>query len=161
MFYNCRELKSLNLTNFNTEIQYFNNMFLNCNNNLKYCIDDNKNYSFLDLLKSYEKNCGYICIYNSKKYIMEENICIDNCETHEKYKYECNNVCYSQYHNCNDNEIMEDASNKLYLIYLINPIAIVMIIIFIIIYIKLAKIKIIFTECNQNKYEVKIHGIKR
>jgi len=51
MFYNCRELKSLDLNNFNVQIQNFDNMFLNCNENLTYCIDDNKNYSFFDLLK--------------------------------------------------------------------------------------------------------------
>ena len=44
-------------------------MFESCNENLKYCIDDNKNYNFLDQLKDYEKNCGDICITYSSKNI--------------------------------------------------------------------------------------------
>jgi hypothetical protein len=70
-------------------------MFKNCNKKLKYCIDDSKKYNFIEQLKDYEKNCKDICItFNLKKYIVEKNLCIDNCQEIEEYKYEYNNICY-------------------------------------------------------------------
>ena len=95
LFYKCQSLVSLNLTNFDFIINNFQSMFIGCNQKLKYCIDDKKNYTFLDLLHNYENNCADICIiWNSKKYIIKENLCIDDCETNPKYKYENNNICY-------------------------------------------------------------------
>ena len=77
MFYYCISLISLNLTNFNSNSNYiYGSMLGNCNPNLEYCIDDNKTYKFL--LNGYKKDCSNICIkYNSKKYIIEENLCVD------------------------------------------------------------------------------------
>jgi surface protein len=66
MFSECSSLISLNLTNFYS-ISYsynFTGMFSNCNQNLKYCINDNLIYNdkFIDALKIFQKNCSDICI---------------------------------------------------------------------------------------------------
>jgi len=81
-------------------------MFIKCNPNLIYCIDDEKEYKFLFELRNYTKNCSDICIsYNSKKYIIDDNLCIDNCSMDKIYKYEYNNICYK---NCPNNTILAD-----------------------------------------------------
>ena len=100
MFMYCRSLVSLNLSNFDVNISgiYISDMFTSCNKKLKYCIDDNKNYNFIEQLKGYEKNCKEICtIFNSKKYIIDKNLCVNDCKTVEEYKYEHNNICYKNY----------------------------------------------------------------
>ena len=95
MFSNCHSIVSLNLTNFNINADKFDYMFNDCNKNLIYCIDEKTTtYIFEDLLSEYEKNCAGICIiWNSKKYIVEENLCVDNCSSYAPYKYENNNIC--------------------------------------------------------------------
>ena len=93
MFSNCSSLYALNLTNFNFSSASFNKMFDNCNPNLKYCIDNTKIYIFRNLLNEYENNCTDVCInYNSKKYIKEENLCVDSC-TYKNYTKNDNNIC--------------------------------------------------------------------
>ena len=156
IFYNCKSLESLNLANINIKIQNIDNRLDNCNN-LNYSIDENKNSPFLKLLKSYENICSYICINNnSQKYLMkEDNIYFDD--------YESNNLSIVIYQNCN--EIANHISNKSYLINIIILLVIGGIIIGVPILIyffrkKLKKIKIIFSEGNQNKYEVKINQNK-
>ena len=95
IFYNCSSLVSLNLTNFDFNTSNFVGIFEKLNKKIKYCIDDNKTYPFLDLLINYEKNCRYVCINgNSKKYIIEKNLCVDNCSMDEHYKYEYKSICY-------------------------------------------------------------------
>jgi surface protein len=72
-------------------------MFSNCNQNLKYCINDNLIYNdkFIDALKIFQKNCSDICIkMNLKKYIMEKYLCIDDCSLDNEYTYDYNNICY-------------------------------------------------------------------
>ena len=99
IFYNCSSLVSLNLTNFYYVVDNYSEMFTNCNPNLEYCIDEKLTYSFTDLLNNYECNCTDICIYwNSKKYFLEENICIDECPNYidGEYFYEIYNICYKQ-----------------------------------------------------------------
>jgi hypothetical protein len=72
-------------------------MFLIINPDLIYCIDDEKDYIFLHELQNNYKNCSIICIeYNSKKYIIENNLCIDSCSSDKYYKYEYNNICYNE-----------------------------------------------------------------
>ena len=93
MFSNCPSLYALNLTNFIFSSASFNGMFDNCNPNLKYCIDNNRNYIFNNVLNNYGNNCSDVCInYNSKKYIKEENLCISNC-TYKAYTKDDNNIC--------------------------------------------------------------------
>ena len=95
MFSNCYSLVSLNLTNFDFETDNYLEMFMDCNPNLEICIDDRKTYKFLDLFYNFQNNCDDICInWNSKKYIIEENLCIDDCASNEEYKNELDNICY-------------------------------------------------------------------
>ena len=109
MFSNCNSLLSLNLTNFNTSLTpSINNMFYNCNENLTYCIDDKKEYSFSTLLLEYTKDCNYICsnFYNYR-FIKDKVQYINNCTNDEKYIFEYNNICYEEcpigtYNNSND-----------------------------------------------------------
>ena len=98
MFNGCDSLLSLNLSNFNINTNKYSNMFYNCSKNLEYCIDDKKNYIFLDLLSDYENNCADICVnWNSKKFIVEENICTDDCISYSpSYIYEYNGICYKK-----------------------------------------------------------------
>ena len=95
LFYNCTSLNYLNLTNFYTLSYPPNDMFWNCSPKLVYCIDEQKEYQIQSQLQNFIKSCVYICIiYNSKKYIIEDNFCIDNCSTEIMYKYDYNNICY-------------------------------------------------------------------
>ena len=71
MFYGCSSLLSLNLKNFNTSsliLDNDNDMFTNCNKNLIYCIDDNKEYNFKSLLEPFIKDCNYICLKNNQRF---------------------------------------------------------------------------------------------
>ena len=104
MFYNCYSLEYINLTNFNSNITSSSAMFRYCNPNLIYCIDDNKEYQILSELKNYRKSCSDMCTkYYSKKYIKEDNSCIDSCSTEIIYKYDFNNTCLE---NCPNNTIL-------------------------------------------------------
>ena len=106
IFYGCSSLVSLNLTNFDFTTSNFDSMFEKINDNFKYCIDDNKKYEFLDLLKNYEENCEYICMGNSKRYIREKSLCVDYCFMNDRYKYEYNFICYES---CpSDTELIEN-----------------------------------------------------
>ena len=98
MFYNCNSLISLNLTNFNFNSSTFISMFEGVNTNMKYCIDDTREYKFLDILmKKYEKNCQFVCIADeSRSYIPEKGLCVDNCSMSDEYKYDYNNICYEK-----------------------------------------------------------------
>ena len=90
MFYKYYVLISLNLSHFDTSsVTNIYEMFGFVNENLTYWIDDNKNYAFSYLLQKFKKNCSDICTtLNSKKFIEEENQCIDNYTEDKKYKCE-------------------------------------------------------------------------
>ena len=93
MFENCTSLISLNLPNnfFNGNVNV-EKIFLGINNNLIYCINGNIP---TDLNLSISMNCSDNCFKNTvNKFIIEENKCIDNCNKHNSYKYEYNNICY-------------------------------------------------------------------
>ena len=47
-------------------------------------------------VSQYENSCLKVCIINSKKFILDLEICVDNCFNELVYKYEYNNICYSQ-----------------------------------------------------------------
>ena len=101
MFGECSSLISLNLSSFSSipNSANLNDMFYNCNQNLKYCINDNLIYNdeFIDTLKIFKKNCSDICItMNNKKYIKEKYLCIDDCSLDSEYKYDYNNICYKK-----------------------------------------------------------------
>ena len=40
---------------------------------------------------------GYLYYLQFKKYIIEKNLCVDNCQSIEEYNYEHNNICYKDY----------------------------------------------------------------
>ena len=99
MFSNCSSLISLNLTNFDLESSRHYDLFKGCNEEMKYCIDDNKEYDkdIIEFLKDFEKNCSEICItYNSQKFIIEKNKCLDKCSMDNQYKYEYGTFCYEK-----------------------------------------------------------------
>ena len=74
-------------------------MFVGVNTNLTYCINENVNVDFSSQLTYFKKDCLYICLTNSsKKYIIEENKCLDNCYDSNGYKFEYNSICYEKYH---------------------------------------------------------------
>ena len=187
MFSECYSLISLNLTNFETNTKsYYINMFSQCNKRLKYCLNTKKAYIFINLLNEYEYNCRDICIdYNSKKFIKDENLCIENCSSNEKYKYEYDNTCYNKCPSntkliegsnylCNLSEIIptnqnnEEGNKNIKLIIIIIStvlILIIIIIIIIIIIVKKAKtgkkVKIVFTKGDdQTKHQIKIDSEK-
>ena len=99
MFYNCYALKSLNLNSFNTvnaQANCFNEMFVNANI-IKYCINDQISEEIKSQLSSFtEVNCSDLCFDNSqKKYIIEKNKCISDCNNDITYLYEYDNICYA------------------------------------------------------------------
>ena len=99
MFYNCSSLISLNLTNFELEPTSYYNLFEGCNEKMKYCIDDSKEYdeNIIEQIKNFEKNCSDICLtYNKQKFIMEKNVCLDKCSMDKDFKYEYHNLCYEK-----------------------------------------------------------------
>ena len=44
-------------------------------------------------LEPFIKDYNYICLKDGKKYIKEENICIDSCSYQKNYSIEYNNTC--------------------------------------------------------------------
>ena len=104
MFFNCFSLKYLNLSNFYSNITSATGMLESCNKNLIYCIDDKREYNILSELQNYTKSCGDICIkYLSKKYLKENNSCIDSCANEIKYKYDFNSICLEK---CPNNTVL-------------------------------------------------------
>ena len=123
MFFNCIALTSLDVTSFNT--QSVNNMKLtfnkleklifldltsfdiydstdvttildNCNSDLIICYNKSRvSQDFKDQANKYKIGCYEICMSYSKKYILDTETCINDCETESTHKYEYNNVCYS------------------------------------------------------------------
>ena len=99
MFYDCRSLISLNLCSFIINTDNINSMFSYSYSNLELCLDVNKNYDskFISLASNYKINCTDICVnLKFKKFIKEENICVDDCPSTKKYKYDYNNICHKK-----------------------------------------------------------------
>ena len=96
LFKHCVSLISLNLINFNiTKICSYSDMFYEVNNNLVYCINNESGLIIESQLSNFKKNCSDFCFQNSSKLILDKNICIDDCEKDNIYKFEYNNICYS------------------------------------------------------------------
>ena len=123
MFYNCRSLEYLDISSFNTEkITNMGTLFNSCINlkslnlssftiydstivnsifgyitNIILCYNESKMPShFLDVVNRYENSCLKLCIINSKKYILEIEMCVNDCFKEDIYKYEYQNICYSE-----------------------------------------------------------------
>ena len=106
MFSGCNSLKLLNLKNIDTskireyyndygDYDYNDDMFLNINTNLIYCINTNKASDLEQLLTGNNKDCSHNCFLNSSyKFIIDTFNCIDECYNDLTYKYEYNNLCY-------------------------------------------------------------------
>ena len=124
MFYNCYSLQYLDVSSFNTEkINYMNELFIytsslkslnlssfiihdtttvsfilqGTNANITLCYNASKMPAhFLEQVHSYENSCQKLCIMNSKKYILDKEMCVDNCYNEKEYKYEYDNICFKK-----------------------------------------------------------------
>ena len=103
IFSDCVNLEYINIKNFaNGNISDFSKMFNGIINNIIICIDLNNKYDIDNiLLEINSKKCPVIdCSLNwennRKKIIDEKDICIDNCNDDEIYKYEFKYHCYEK-----------------------------------------------------------------
>ena len=124
MFQNCDSLEYLDVSNFNTEqINNMNNLFsytgslkfLNLSSFTIYitttiedifketnpqiilCYNESKMPDhFLVKALYYENCCRDLCIMKNKKFILEIEMCVDNCYSENDYKYEFNDICYKE-----------------------------------------------------------------
>ena len=97
MFYDCRSLISLNLSSFTINTNNIDLMFNYTNGDVELCLDVYKTYSskFMSLVSVFKINCTDICVnLKLKKFIKEENICVDDCLATKNYKYDYNNICH-------------------------------------------------------------------
>ena len=96
-FYMCTSLLYLNLNYFKDSSigseANCSNLFDFCNNSLKLCFNE-ESIGDKCTIPNNNKNCSHECFQNNAKFIIEENLCVDNCSNISKYKYEYNNVCY-------------------------------------------------------------------
>ena len=51
---------------------------------------------FINEVKQFENSCLKLCIMNLKKFILEIEMCVDNCYNEDIYKYEYHDICYSE-----------------------------------------------------------------
>ena len=80
----------LNLNSFNTEsVTSYENMFFEANISM-FCAKGNIKEEIKTQLSSFnEGNCSELCYANSqKKYIVEKNICVNNCINDDTYIFE-------------------------------------------------------------------------
>ena len=101
MFYYCSELISLDLSNFIISNNIaMNNMFLNCNNNVLFCLNDNISSKLLSQITNLNpnfynnSNCSNICFCKYKKIILDAKECVLSCSNYFKFEYK--DICYSK-----------------------------------------------------------------
>jgi len=99
MFYNCISLISLDLYNFNASSADIYDIFVNINDNLILCINEENNPNIISYLSlqnpNYYNNCSDICFNKTIKIkINENNTCSFDCINDEVYKFEYKNMCY-------------------------------------------------------------------
>ena len=98
MFAYCTKLLYLDLMNIETSsVKSFANILDGTNQDLIFCIDEEKNFYITSYLSSlnpnYINNCSDNCFLNSKKVIISEtSSCVLECK--DDYIYEYNNICY-------------------------------------------------------------------
>ena len=51
---------------------------------------------FLNEVNRFENSCQKLCIMISKKFILDKEMCVDNCYNEDIYKYEYQDICYSE-----------------------------------------------------------------
>ena len=116
MFYGCNSLISLNLKNFITSsVKRVNKMFIETNKKTILCINENETPEIILDLKSFNENyindCSNTCFTKSdKKFIIEKNICINNCYNDDIFQYEYENICFES---CPSNTIISTKNNYL------------------------------------------------
>ena len=147
IFYNCENIQYINLSNFDiSSVTSMKNTFNGCKslkilnifsftentelalsdtfegiNDLIYCIQDSyKTKKINDALnqKNSINNCSYICFQNNSKYIVEKNICIQDCSEDNDYKYEYKNKCYRScinYYSYDKKECIDEIPEGFYL----------------------------------------------
>ena len=110
MFEGCTSLEYINLENFNDiNLKSSKNMFKGLRDNIVICIKNNNSIiSTLSNKKCFINDCSDNWKIAQKKIIDDFNICIDNCDEHEDYKYEYNGKCYK---NCSNGYIIDNNNN--------------------------------------------------
>ena len=118
MFDGCINLKYINLQNFNEislsdDFKHYNQMFRNTLDNIVICINETKIVNKI-ISQINNKSCSIIdCSddwkFKQKKLIYETDICIDNCNNSNEYKYEYNGKCYNS---CPNGLIGDDEYNR-------------------------------------------------
>ena len=115
MFFDCASLIFLNLDSFieaKYEVINTNNMFLNINKNVIFCLHSENNIQLTNAIPDEiinNNNCDDICFSNSIKIDIYNNSCIDNCQNTD-YKYEYNKICYFE---CPENTHISPTNNYL------------------------------------------------
>ena len=105
MFYECKKLQFLNISYFYKPDSY-EQMFTLIPENIVYCInyndndiDDNYNSIIIKPLKLKKCSVSY-CLSDwkekRKKYVEEENICLEQCFNDTIFKYQYEDKCYDQ-----------------------------------------------------------------
>ena len=99
MFSGCNNLISLDISNFVfTNIKECFHKFYQINEKLKFCSNKIKSSLILSELNDSHiiDKCDDPCFTNKiNKFIISNSSCIENCQN-SKYKYEYNNICYSE-----------------------------------------------------------------
>ena len=103
MFTNCINLEYINIYNFlKSKIDNFQEIFNGILDNIVFCINFNNDYSMdkllsvINLKKCPIIDCSNYWRENKKKIIEKKEICIDNCQNDETYKYDYKYYCYNK-----------------------------------------------------------------
>ena len=100
MFYNCKKLISLDLSNFNVQANtQMNVMFNGTNCNMIICLSNIETNIFTFIKSNYpyllnNSNCSDICFNKNKKISIENNKCVLECSN--DYIYDYKNICYNK-----------------------------------------------------------------
>ena len=100
IFYGCKSLISLNLNFFrnlnSTSLNAYAEIFENCNESLRYCLNEEIPILNSQLNNYKNNNCSDSCFINTvNKFIIEKRQCIDRCSNDDYYRYEYKNICYN------------------------------------------------------------------
>ena len=104
MFDNCNSLKYLNMPFFieNNNLN-LTNIFNNISTDLIYCIkEESKAKNLISLLDEQDNSindCSNICFSENAKFIIEKDVCIEDCNNDEYFNYEYKKLCYK---NCSN-----------------------------------------------------------
>ena len=95
LFNNCRSLIYLNLNNFCEPNKVQLDNFFPYGIKLNFCIDEENSPEIASKLSNSfsENNCENTCFAETKKIVLDERICVEECEK-TIYPYEFDNICY-------------------------------------------------------------------